>query len=199
MLRYLVILSCLAFPALAQVSLDDLNAEVDARAKELTTFEDALADTDEKKALAAMQILIERGDADQKRMAIRSGLYSTKLAMRSEVLRAIFNSAPSINVYMKPLTEKPTSQYIGFVKRNSGALQTDGRGSIVIKVGPWKPEEQCWLYQKNTNYCLATLNADVVSMSLATWVQLTLDESGTLRGTSELEGTPVEVSIPLAQ
>lgn len=186
-------------PALAQISLEDLNAEVGKRVETLSTFDDALADSDPRKALAAMQIMIERGDADQRRMAIRSGLYSTDLAMRATVLRAILNSAPNLIFEIKPVGDEVNQYYGRAVGNFSGTVKPDNSASVIRKVGKWDEEKQCWDDSTRQARCIVTLNADVVSVFLDSWAQLRLDNTGRLTGPANFSQTPVELTISLAE
>jgi hypothetical protein len=198
MLRVLILLVALALPASAQISLDDLNAQVDERVKKLSTFEDALAHPDPRRALAAMQIMIEEGDADQRRMAIRAGLYSTDLAIRSTVLRAIFNGGPNLIVHLEPVGDK-VNQYFGRKIANlNGTVQPDRTATVVRRIGAWDPERQCW-QDSSDRTCWVKLNADIVSFFLDSWAQLTLDKQGNLTGPANFSNTQVTMTIPLAE
>lgn len=198
MFRILIALIALALPATAQISLEDLNAKVDERVKTLSTFEDALADPDPRRALAAMQIMIEQGDTDQRRMAIRAGLYSTDLAIRSTVLRAIFNSGPSLVVQLKPVDDNVNQYYGRSVANLYGTVQPDMTATVVRRIGSWDPEQNCWLDAKDKT-CWVKLNADVVSFFLDSWSQLTLDKEGNLSGPANFSQTQVTMTIPLAE
>lgn len=186
-------------PALAQLTLDDLATKVGERVDALSAFEDALADPDARKALAAMQIMIKEGDADQKRMAIRSGLYATDLAIRSTVLRAIFDSKPNLVIQIKPVGDAVNQYYGRAVGTFAGTLKPDMSASVVRKLGEWDPEKQCWPETSGNGRCIAMLNADVVSFFLDSWAQLALDKEGNLVGPATFSQTPVELTISLAE
>ena len=82
MIRYLAVLACLlAADVQAQVTLEELNSQVSERINALSSFDDLLADPDPRKALAAMQIMIEKGDSDQR--AWHSAPVSTAPTLRS--------------------------------------------------------------------------------------------------------------------
>lgn len=194
----LILLLVLSMPAAAQVSLDDLNAQVDARVTELSRFEDALADADPRRALVAMQIMIEKGDADQRRLAIRSGLHSTDLAIRSTVLRAILNSSPNLIVEIEPVDEEVNVYYAGAIRGLSGTLKPDMTASILRTIGKWDAKRNCWLDFLG-QICTVSLNADVVNFFVDSWAQLTLDKEGNLTGPANFSQTAVTMKIPLAE
>lgn len=185
--------------AAAQVTLDQLNEDVGKRVETLSSFDDALADPDPRRALAAMQIMIEKGDADQRRMAIRAGLYSTDLAIRATVLRAILNSAPNLIVEIAPVGEEVNQYYARLVSQFGGTLKPDNTASVVVKVDAWDPKEQCWRQPAGNRSCIVKLNADVVSLILDSWAQLRLDNEGNLTGPATFSQTQVNLKISLAE
>lgn len=191
------LLALAPMPALAQVTLDELNAAVDERVAALSTFQDALTDPDPRRALAAMQIMIEKGDADQRRMAIRAGLYSTDLAIRATVLRAILNSNPRFVVNIAPVGDDVNQYYPRTVAGLAGTLKPDMTASIIRGVGTYDEAQGCWA--GSNKRCLANLNGDTVSLFIDTWAQLTLDQEGNLSGPANFSQTPVTLTISLAE
>lgn len=187
--------------AKAQVSLDELDAQVSARDKELAAFADRLNDPDPEKSLAAMKLLIEKGDADQRRMAIRFGLYSPDLAVRSTVLRAIFNSSPTLVVNMKPVSEKQGVYFQREIRRLNGSYLDDSSVSVVFKVAGYNDDKACWFYKSGTyEPCLVRLTADTVSVFIGdSWSQYTLNAQGVLTGTQNVKGEVTEATISLAE
>lgn len=131
-------------------------------------------------------------------MPIRAGLYSTDLAIRTEVLRAILNSAPALNIQIVPKSEDVNPYYPGSIRGSYGTLNPDMTATMVRKFGAYDGKAQCWV-QEGTNSCAARLNADVVSLFIDTWGQLTLDNEGNLKGPMDISQTAVEITIPLAE
>lgn len=200
MKRVLVSLLLLtAQPAMSQLTLDDLTARVNERVGTLSSFDDALSDSDPRKALAAMQIMIEQGDSDQRRMAIRSGLYSTDLAIRSTVLRAIMNSAPNLIVELTPVGDEVNQYYPRQIGAFAGTIRPDNSASLVRKLGEWDAEEQCWRASDGNKNCMVKLNADTLSLYLDSWSQLRLDKEGNLTGPANFSQTQVVLKVPLAE
>lgn len=191
------LITACSLPAAAQVSLDELNAAVDARVSALSTFQDALTDPDPRRALAALQIMIEQGDADQRRMAIRAGLYSTDLAIRSTVLRAILNGKPKLIVNIAPVGDKVNQYYPRSVAGLYGTLKPDQTATILLSIGAYDSEKDCW--SVGNNACRVALTADTVSLFIDTWGQLTLDTEGNLGGPATFSQTPVMLTISLVE
>ena len=130
---FALFLALLAVPAGAQISLDELKTGVAERTGELAEFERILTSDDPATVIAAMQLMIEKGDADQRRMAVRQGLFSADSAVRQTVLRAIFNSKPSLVINMVPTADKPTNGYFNTIRSWQGSRQDDNSGSIVMR------------------------------------------------------------------
>ena len=185
----------------AQVSLDELDKAVSARDKELEQFSDRLNDPDPEKSLAVMKLLIEKGDADQRRMAIRFGLYSPDLAVRSTVLRAIFDSLPIIVVKMKPVSEEQNKYFHRDIKDLAGSYLEDGSVSVTYKIVGYDKDAACWFYQhRNRNTCLLRLTADTVSVYVIdSWSQYALNTEGVLVGTQNVQGEITKATISLAE
>jgi len=190
-----------AVAAQAQVSLDQLDKEVGARDKELAQFADRLNDPDAEKSLAAMKLLIEKGDADQRRMAIRFGLYSPDMATRETVMRAIFNSNPSLVMQMRPQSEKPGAGFRREIATLNGSYTPGGSASVVFKIDGYDADHGCW-YRTYGPYkpCLARMTGDTVSFFVGdAWGQYTLDEKGLLKGIQTVRDEQVEGSVSLAE
>lgn len=185
----------------AQVSLDELDKVISSRDKELAQISERLNDPDPEKSLAAMKLLIEKGDADQRRMAIRFGLYSPDLAVRSTVLRAIFNSLPTIIVKMTPVNEEQNNYFHRDIKNRSGSYLTDGSVSVTFKITGYDGEAACWFFRySGRNECLLRLTSDIVSVRVAdSWSQYTLNTEGVLEGSQNVQGEITKATISLAE
>ncbi|MEO1308145.1 MAG: hypothetical protein AAFV38_09520, partial [Pseudomonadota bacterium] len=111
MLRLALLLSLLALPTIAQVSLEELDAAADETDAAMTAVRERLNDPDPDRALAVLEMLITRGDAAQKRLAVRHGLSSTDRAVRATALKAIFDAEPILRAVFVPVSEEPSVYY----------------------------------------------------------------------------------------
>lgn len=201
LLLTLALLAGAVSTANAQVSLDELDQAVSSRDKELEQFSDRLNDPDPEKSLAAMKLLIEKGDADQRRMAIRFGLYSPDLAMRTTVLHAIFNSLPTIVVNMKPVNKEQGTYFHREIKRLGGSYIEDGSVSLTFKIAGYNEEEGCWTVKSGVYFpCLLRMSGDTVSANIGdSWSQYTLNTEGVLVGSQNVKGDVTNAAISLAE
>ena len=118
MIFRIVALACiLACPTLAQVSLDELDEAANKTDAEMSEFRKRLNDPDPDRALAALELLITRGDAMQRRLAIGHGLSSTDRAIRETTLRAIFDSKPTFRAVFVPTCGKTDRQLLSRCSR----------------------------------------------------------------------------------
>jgi hypothetical protein len=183
------------------VSLEELDLHMEERDRQLDAFEARLNDPDREKALAAMKLLIEKGDPEQRRLAIRHGLYSPDLATRSTVLRAILDSNPSLVIHINPLQEEPSTYYFREIKAWSGSLQVDNSASILMKIAGYDAKEDCWIYKWGASSpCGARLTADVVSLNFGgSWSQYTLNAQGELVGRHTVQDNIADARVSLVE
>ncbi|MBV7408565.1 hypothetical protein [Maritimibacter sp. DP1N21-5] len=188
--------------ARAQVSLDDLDAATSARDSELSAFQERLNDPDPEKALAVMSILIRDGDADQRRMAIRHGLYSTDSAIRATVLRSIFDSKPTLVLEFDPVDEEPHAYYARDINNANGTIGADNMGQVMKKLVGYDEKEACWTVQGNgsSTPCIIRMRGEVVSVWFGgSWGQYVLNASGQLEGEQSLTGVLTKGRIDLTE
>ena len=189
----------LTTPAAAQVTLEQLDAAADAKDASMEEFRKRLNDPDPDRALAALHLLVSKGDADQRRMAIRNGLQSTDRAIRATTLRAIFDSEPSLRAVFDPVAEEPTVYYSRTVHGNSGIIDADGTASVTFKVNGYDAENACWTH-KRQEYCLLRLRGDIVSLNFGdSWGTYTLNGSGQLVGEQAINQNLTKAVIDLSE
>lgn len=100
--HFFIFLVTFANSAFAQVSLDELDAAAEVANSSVDAFSQRLNDPDPDPALAALQLLVTKSDADQRRMAIRHGLQSTYRAIQATTVRAIQDFELTLRVVMDP-------------------------------------------------------------------------------------------------
>jgi hypothetical protein len=191
-----------AVTARAQVTLDELDNRMTERDRELSEFAARLNDPDPEKSLAAMKLLIEKGDADQRRLAIRYGLYSPDMAVRATILRAIFNSGPTLVVEMKPVAEETGVYFQREIKALGGSFRPDGTVSVVFKLAGYDEAQACWYWimPNSQERCLLRLSADTVSLFIGdSWGQYTLNPEGALVGNQTVKDDITEARVSLAE
>jgi len=177
------------------ISLEELAAKVDERSQILGGYEDFLMDPDPKRAMAALQIMLESGDDGLVQMALNHGLASPDSALRQTALKAYFDGKPSlaVSVTTEGLTdEKNTLELMDQVFRNlNGSWGVNNRGSVSIKVGDYNEELGCNIRAASDDICATRVNATSVSVYLAShnenrtpsqWVEMILNENGSLEG-----------------
>lgn len=186
-------------PAAAQVTLDDLDAAAGAADAAMEEFRKRLNDPDPDRALAVLNLLISKGDADQRRMAVRHGLQSTDRAIHATTLRAIFDSKPTLRLVLDPVSEEPNGNYANNVNRWGGVIDTEGTATITFRLTGFNSENDCWVDER-TQQCLVRLSGDVVSLQMVqNWGTYRLDGSGHLRGEQTFGGNLAKGSIDLSQ
>jgi len=192
-------LPCLALPAVAQVTLDELDAAANASDAAMEEFRKRLNDPDPDRALAVLHLLVSKGDPDQRRMAVRHGLQSTDRAIRATTLRAIFDSEPTLRLVLDPVEEEPDSYFAHVIGNLDGVIDAEGSGSVTFKVNGYDEEHSCWTYTRN-KYCLLRMRGDEVSLHLGgSWGAYVLNGSGQLVGEQSVRGNLARGAMDLSE
>lgn len=201
-MRIFSLLLALAFavPAHAQLTLDELDTIANENDAAMTEFRKRLNDPDPDRALAVLEALVTKGDATQRRLAIRHGLESTDRAVRATVLRAIFDSEPTLRVVFDPAAETPSVYYNRSIADAGGVLDAEGNGSVTFKLNGYDAENACWTY---TSYksCLLRMRGDAVSVWFGkSWGNYELDgATGRLVGEQSIAKNLTTAFIDLSE
>jgi hypothetical protein len=203
MLRPTATLLCailaMSAPAAAQVTLEDLDKAAETADAAMEEFRKRLNDPDPDRALAVLNLLISKGDADQRRMAVRHGLQSTDRAIHATTLRAIFDSKPTLRLVLDPVSDEPNANYARGVNWWGGVINTEGTATIIVKITGFDSDNDCWIDER-TQRCLLRMNGDVVSILMGdSWGSYQLDGSGQLLGEQAFSENLAKGSIDLSQ
>ncbi|SDF61535.1 hypothetical protein SAMN04488105_1368 [Salipiger thiooxidans] len=198
-------LACLlalsAFAAEAQVSLGDLDAAMSARDDEMAAFRERLNDPDSDRALTAMRLLIAKGDADQRQMAIEHGLSSTNTDIRLAAVGAILGSRPILVSRWFPEDGEMPNSFRNRVSAFNGTTNTDKSARVPLQIGKYLDEANCWLINDavpSPRNCLFRINSGEISTYVGgSWAQLDLDEAGRLVGSPMIGGIRTEIVVDL--
>lgn len=197
-------LACLfamgALGAQAQVSLDELDQAMSARGDEMAEFRERLNDPDPNRALTAMRLLIEKGDADQRQMAIEHGLSSTDDEIRLAAVGAILQSRPILVSRWYP-EDGEVTRIDWYVSNFGGTINADKTARVPIQVGKRFDDANCWLrhaVSEDARYCLFRLNSGEISLHIDdAWTEMTLDTAGRLVGSPVINDVRTEVVVDL--
>lgn len=188
-----------AAASMAQVSLDDLDAAVDAASASMGEFQSRLNDPDPDRALAVLHMLISQGDADQRRMAIRHGLQSTDRAIQATTLRAFFDSKPNLRAVFDPVSDEPSVYYSRIINGAGGVIDAGGNGSVTYKITGYDAAEECWTHTQ-WNTCLLRMRGDEVSMWFGdSWGAFRLNSAGQLAGEQAISQNLTKATIDLSE
>ena len=201
MKRVLTILAllALALPAAGQVTLDELDAAADQTDTAMDEFRARLNDPDPDRALAVLQLLVTKGDANQRRLAIRHGLQSTDRAIQATTLRAILDSGPVLRAVFDPVSAEPTVHFGRTINGAGGVLDATGSGSVTFRITGFDEAEDCWTHTQ-WNTCLLRMRGDEISLLFgSSWGTYRLNGSGQLVGEQAVEQNLAQGTIDLSE
>ncbi|MDF2143273.1 hypothetical protein [Paenirhodobacter sp. CAU 1674] len=190
--------SCAAFgaPALAQsLSPADILAKVEEKTKVTNGYQNLLNDPDPARSMAAMEVMLESGDAKLQRMALEYGLYSPNQQVRYTALKGFLDGQPVLRLKVDGSRVKDPSDFRRSFR--SGTVDAAKIGFLSLKVGEFDPEQSCYV-TSGTNDCLVRLSETEVSVRpWSAWFSTTLDDQGQLVGEVGFE-PPAPVTIPVS-
>lgn len=181
--------------AVAQsISLEDFEAQVNQRAGTLSGYESYLTNPDPKRAMAALQIMLESGDPTLVQMALSVGIYSADANLRQTALKAFLAGTPSLDLFFdgsETVKDDQIETYNALMRGYRGSVGAKNRASLSLKIGAWNDEKGCYLNLDAPDFCLLRVNATTVSLQLVSsdnntprqWVVLELGDDGALGGT----------------
>lgn len=193
--------SCAAFcaPALAQsLSPADILAKVEEKTKVTNGYQDLLNDPDPARSMAAMEVMLDSGDAKLQRMALEYGLYSPNPQVRYMALRAFVEGRPVLRMRMDGAKVKDQDYFKRSISQLDGTVDSAGVGFLSMKVGEYDPKRSCFKHQEN-NGCLVRISETEIAINPwnSDWFSVTLSDQGQLVGEVGFE-PPAPVTIPVS-
>lgn len=200
--RFIVAALCLAATPVASQSLtaDQLKALVDERVSAQNPFAELLNDPDPARSLAAMEIMLESGDAPLVRMALEFGLLSTNPTVRRTAVEAFLTTKPVLSIRFDGSALDGERYYKTRMTGEGVTLTPEGIGYWRMKVGEYDAEKGCFLLASGSG-CFVTVNSDGVILQNAGYMtgRLVINDTGGLEGSATLYqvDTPLPVSVRL--
>lgn len=194
---FLVAMSLIANTATAQVSLDELDQAMEGREDLQEEVRVRLNDENPDRAMAAMRLLIEKGDDRQRKLAISHGLSSTNQDVQLAAVEAIFNSDPILLTRWYSEDGPKSNNWRNAVVALDGAIEIDGSARLPIRISQYSDEDRCWVESKG-NRCVFRINSGEISFNTAGgWTALTLDAEGKLVGERYVASAATRVVVDL--
>jgi hypothetical protein len=169
------------------LSPEDIQKMVDQRMQNLNPYQELLNNPDPMRSLAAMQIMMESGDAELVRMATEFGLLSPNPTVKRTAFESFLATGPILSFRFDG-SEVKDSDYARTIRGNwNGTLAPDKTGYWRIKVTQYLPEEQCFGNSSRPDRCFVTVNSDGVFLTPDRMnARATVGEDGRLNGTASL-------------
>lgn len=193
--------SCAVFgeQAFAQsLSPAEILAQVEEKTKVTNGYQDLLNDPDPARSMAAMEVMLESGDAKLQRMALEYGLYSPNPQVRYTALKAFINGKPVLRMRLEGAKVKDQDYFKRSINDLGGTINSAGVGFLSMKVGEYDPERSCFQHQEN-NGCFVRISETEMAINPWNndWFSVTLNDQGQLVGEVGFE-PPAPVTIPVS-
>jgi len=184
------------------ISLEDLQAQIDAEVSKVNPYAELLNDPDPKRAQAAMKIMLETGDPVLVDLALEFGLFSPDPSLRLQALRGYMNTLPRMDMFIDGSQSDPDSFAEAARKRFLSSVNSDGIATWTPQLLSFSEENNCYARSNNGKVCFLQIRNETVRMTLGgvsdLWYQLNLTDEGTLEGIIDVESaTGVLVTIPI--
>ena len=196
-----MVISAVATGAPAQtISPEEIAAMVEDKVATINPYQELLNNPDPARSLAAMQIMLESGDAELVRLALEFGILSPSSAVRRTAFESYLTSQPVFSITIDGKGIKDNS-YVSRIRSVwNGTLDADGTGYWRIPVGPPLPEQKCHTNIEQPGTCFVTVNADGIFLT-ATYLNARgeISEDGRIVGVANVDAVaePLPFSIKL--
>ena len=182
------------------LSPEQIAAMVDERVATLNPYQVLLNDPDPQRSLAAMEIMLESGNADLGRMALEYGLLSPSPTVRRTAVEAFLTTQPVLSMRFEG--DPAWSNYQTVLRQTySGTMTPDGTGFWRVPVGEYSAEEACFLrLDTREPTCLVTVNADGIFLTADSLTgRVEVNDEGELAGFGSMRAVsePVPLTIRL--
>lgn len=180
-----VLLAFVPTLTLAQnLSVGDISKLVDVAQSANGEYRALLNDPDPERALLAMKVMIEQGDADLQKIALDHGLFSTDASVRRVALEAFFRSKPflAITADGKAALEDNETNLRVYVERAGGTVDPTGKVSLNHLMGEFDDKQNCFVYAGGDHCMVRISDATVSFRHHELWSDLTLGTDGKLTG-----------------
>jgi hypothetical protein len=192
-----------AFLALAtavsaqSLSVEDIRAQIAAERDAPNPYAELLADPDPVVARRAMEIMLESGDVELRRLALEFGVHSPLPEVRHQALGAWLAGTPRIE-FVIANAGSPESDFAELMRRLYGtAPNARGQSIWIVQLGGFNADRECFTNSGN-NQCLFrhTQNGTWIFKDNV-WQEVGLNDSGELVGTvvSSYPGTRANVRL----
>lgn len=174
-----------AIPAVAQsLSAADILAKVEEKVGGGNEFQALLNDPDPARSMAAMEVMLESGDAKLVRLALDFGLYSPNPVVQRMALDGFFAASPNLGIYFSGEAAAKDNSYRSNIEgQMRGSVDSKGVGFVTLKVGAYSPERQCYFHDRSDSDCFLSVTDSGVAMTLLQQTSiLRLNDAGELSG-----------------
>ncbi|WP_240989123.1 hypothetical protein [Salipiger mangrovisoli] len=171
---------------------------IDKRMSDLNPYQELLSDPDPARSLAAMEIMLESGDENLKRMALEYGLLSPISTVKRIAFETFLKTKPIFSIRFDGANIE-SAQYVTRMRDWNGTLDADGIGYWRIPVGEYHEKNRCFgeaSYRPND--CFVTVNSDGIFLTpYGMNARATISDTGSVTGVASLNNVTEPVAFTI--
>lgn len=175
------------------LTVEDIRAQIEAERAAPNPYEEILSDPDPLVARRAMEIMLEQGNAEQRRIALDFGLHSPDPAVRHIALGAWLASNPRMEfVFENAGTPEETFNRV-MSRRYGTAPNSQGQSIWITQITGYDSQRECFT---NSGGCLFrhTENGTWIS-KMSFWQEVGLNDAGELSGTIDTHHSSIRARV----
>ena len=183
------------------LSIEELNAQIDARVSNLNPYRALLNDPDPARSIAAMEIMLGSGDAALERMATEFGVLSSEPQVRRIAVEKLLSLKPVLVVKLDGSVTEDRSFAQIITSSLDGAVSPDGIGAVKVPLGEFDVGKGCYVWLNDNKYCAVSVSGDGIFVEYRNSLSASFSaiEAGEYQGFAKIygvdEGLPATIQL----
>lgn len=173
--------------ALAQMSIEDIEAALGDKTDEMARVDAILANPDANARIAGMELLLASGNPVYVRRAKEAGLLSSDPSMRAAALKSTLDAGGALTFTLdtKVLNDDQMERWLDRLADQGPVAADKSTITLTFQLGPYDPKSNCY-FMLNTTKCFLTLDGS--SLALTWWFYSDMQGRVSLNAEGQLVG-----------
>jgi hypothetical protein len=201
------VISLLASVASGQaLSVEDLEAQIDAELSKGNEYVELLNDPDPARALKAMELMLDSGDEVLVNVALGYGIYSPDQNVRNLAIKSFLETSPRLEIQFDGKKADRADLEIVMNNRYGLSPNEDGYAVTTLDIEGYNSDANCYFIKNHiaNSKCLMKIVGEVVQYRSTDgrWYEMQFLDAGALTAATIQKGSAntdvaVTVTIPL--